>query len=276
MSGGRAVGAALHRVQLRALIAAELRRSLLSTRALAVVLLVAMPLALMALRALFMPESLRSSPTRATSEFAEVFHFFLLRFIVFFANALIFVRLFRGEILEQSLHYTLLAPMRRDVLVAGKYLGGLLTSLLVLLPTTALTYVLVYLPHGGAGLSIMLSGAGLADLAGYLLIVALACLAYGSLFLLAGLYVKNPMVPAVVFLGWEMLTPFLPPLLKSLSFVHYLASFAPVPVSVRAFTLLARPVAWPLALLALVAASAVLVLVAARVARRLEISYAAD
>lgn len=276
MSGGRAEGARLRRIQVRALAAAEVRRSLFNTRALAVVLLIAMPLALMALRALFMPDSLRASPTRATSEFAEVFHFFLLRFIVFFANALIFVRLFRGEILEQSLHYSLLAPMRRDVLVAGKHLGGLVTSLLVLLPTTVLTYVLVYLPHGDAGRSIMLSGAGLADLAGYLLIVFLACLAYGSLFLLAGLYFKNPMVPAVLFLGWEMLTPFLPPLLKSLSFVHYLASFAPVPVTLPAFTLLAQPVARPLALAALVTASAVLVLVATRVARRLEISYAAD
>lgn len=276
MSDGRAEGARLRRIQLRALAAAEVRRSLLSTRALAVVLLIAMPLALMALRALFMPESLRASPTRATSEFAEVFHFFLLRFIVFFANALIFVRLFRGEILEQSLHHTLLAPMRRELLVAGKYLGGLLTALLVLLPTTALAYALVYLPHGGPGISIMLSAAGLGHLAGYLLIVVLACLAYGSLFLLAGLYFRNPMVPAVLFLGWEMLTPFLPPLLKALSFVHYLASFAPVPVSVRAFTLLARPVAWPIALLALLAASAVLLLIATRVARRLEISYAAD
>lgn len=276
MSNGRAEGARLRRIQVRALAAAEVRRSLLSTRALAVVLLIAMPLALMALRAIFMPDSLRASPTRATSEFAEVFHFFLLRFIVFFANALIFVRLFRGEILEQSLHHTLLAPMRRDVLVAGKFLGGLATALLVLLPTTVLTFLLVYLPHGRAGRAIMLSGAGLADLAGYLLIVALACLAYGSLFLLAGLYFKNPMVPAVLFLGWEMLTPFLPPLLKSLSFVHYLASFAPVPVTVRAFTLLAQPVAWPLALVALVAASALLVFLATRVARRLEISYAAD
>jgi ABC-type transport system involved in multi-copper enzyme maturation permease subunit len=276
VSGGRAEGARLRRIQVRALAAAEVRRSLFNTRALAVLLLIAMPLALMALRAIFMPDSLRASPTRATSEFAEVFHFFLLRFIVFFANALIFVRLFRGEILEQSLHYSLLAPMRRDVLVAGKHLGGLVTSLLVLLPTTVLTYVLVYLPHGVAGRSIMLSGAGLADLAGYLLIVTLACVAYGSLFLLAGLYFRNPMVPAVLFLGWEMLTPFLPPLLKSLSFVHYLASFAPVPVTLPAFTLLAQPVARPLALLALVAASAVLILVATRVARRLEISYAAD
>jgi ABC-type transport system involved in multi-copper enzyme maturation permease subunit len=258
------------------LAGAEIRRSLFSKRSLAVVLLVGMPLALMLLRALFMPDSLRASPTRATSEFAEVFHFFLLRFVVFFADALIFVRLFRGEILEQSLHYTLLAPMRRDVLVVGKYLGGLVTAVLVLVPTTVLTYVLVYLPHGSPGVQIMLSGAGLGQLAAYLLIVVLACLAYGALFLLAGLFFKNPMIPAVLFLGWEMLTPFLPPLLKSLSFVHYLASFTPVPVSIRAFSLLAQPVAWPIALLALTAASAALVFLATRVARRLEISYAAD
>ena len=276
MNDNRVAGPRLHRIQMLTLAAAEVRRSLFSKRSLAVLLLIGMPLALMLLRALFMPDSMRASPTRATSEFAEVFHFFLLRFVLFFADALIFVRLFRGEILEQSLHYTLLAPMRRDVLVVGKYLGGLVTAVLVLVPTTVLTYVLVYLPHGRPGLQIMLSGAGLAHLAGYLLIVVLACLAYGALFLLAGLYFKNPMIPAVLFLGWEMLTPFLPPLLKYLSFVHYLASFTPVPVSVRAFTLLAQPVAWPLALLALVAVSAALVFLSTRVARRLEISYSAD
>jgi ABC-type transport system involved in multi-copper enzyme maturation permease subunit len=272
----RVADARLLRLQLRCLATAEVRRSLFSTRALPILLLVGMPLALMLLRALFMPDSLRASPTRATGEFAEVFHFFLLRFVVFFANALVFVRLFRGEILEQSLHYTLLAPLRRDVLVGGKYLGGVLTSLLVLLPATAMTYALVYLAHGRRGLDILLSATGIGHLAAYLGIVVLACLAYGALFLLSGLFFKNPMVPAVIFLGWEMLTPFLPPLLKALSFVHYLASFAPVPVTLRAFTILAQPVPEWIALLALLAATAGLIIVAARVARRLEISYTAD
>ncbi len=74
-----------------------------------------------------------------------------------------------------------------------------------------------------------------------MLIVVLACFSYGALFLLAGLFFKNPMVPAVVFLGWELLTPFLPQLLKSLSLVHYLVSFTPVPVTVAAFAILAQP-----------------------------------
>jgi ABC-type transport system involved in multi-copper enzyme maturation permease subunit len=254
----------------------EIRRSLFSRRSLAVYLLVGMPMALMLLRALFMPSSMRADATHATSEFAEVFHFFLLRFVIFFANAMIFVRLFRGEILEKSMHYTLLAPLRRDVLVVGKYLGGLVASSIILTITTTLTYVLVYLPHGSAGLRILLSGRGVSHLLGYSVIVLLACIAYGALFMLAGLYFKNPMVPAVLFLGWETLTPFLPTFLKVLSFVHYLVSFSPVPVSLGAFALLAQPVPWWLALLALLLSSAALVYLATRAARRLEVTYSAE
>jgi ABC-type transport system involved in multi-copper enzyme maturation permease subunit len=254
----------------------EIRRSLFSRRSLAVYLLVGMPLALMLLRALFMPGSVRANAAHATTEFAEVFHFFLLRFVVFFANAMIFVRLFRGEILEKSLHYTLLAPLTRTVLVIGKYVGGLLSATFILIVTTVSTYVLIYLPHGSAGIQLMLSGKGIANLASYSLIVVLACSAYGALFMAAGLYFKNPMVPAVLFLGWETLTPFLPTFLKALSFVHYLVSFAPVPVSLGAFALLARPVPGWIALSALLISSATLVWIASRVARRLEVTYSAD
>jgi ABC-type transport system involved in multi-copper enzyme maturation permease subunit len=268
--------ARVRRLQVRTLAIAEVRRSLFSARALPLLLLVGMPLVLMILRALFIPGSQRANPSVATTEFAEVFNFFLLRFVVFFANAVIFVRLFRGEILEQSLHLTLLAPLPRRVLVIGKYLGGVLSAVLVLIPATVLTYVLVYLPHGARGFALMFSGDGLAHLASYLLIVVLACISYGAFFLLAGLFFKNPMVPAVLFLGWELLTPFLPQLLKSLSLVHYLVSFTPVPVTVAAFAILAQPVAWWAALAALLAATAVLVWLASLVAGKLEISYSAD
>ena len=273
---GPQTGTSLRKIQFRAIAWTEVRRTLFSKRSLPVYLLVAMPLVLMILRAFFMPSSSRADFTDGTTEFAEVFHFFLLRFIIFFSNAVIFVRLFRGEILEQSLHYTLLAPIRRGVLVAGKYVGGVLSAVLILVPTVIFTYILVYLPHGGPGIRYMLSGASLGHLAAYILIVVLACIAYGALFMLAGLFFKNPMVPAVVFLGWETLTAFLPALLKSLSIVHYLVSFAPVPVKLGAFALLARPVSWWVAILALFVLSAILVFISARVARRLEVTYSAD
>jgi ABC-type transport system involved in multi-copper enzyme maturation permease subunit len=267
---------AVWRTQIAAIARAEVVRSVFSRRALPSYLLVGLPLLLMVLRALFMPDSLRVNATDATNQFAEVFHIFYLRFVVFFTNAMIFVRLFRGEILDKSLHYALLAPLRREVLVVGKYLGGLVASLLILVPTTILTYVLVFLPHGAAGWSRLGTATSLGALAAYLLIVVLASVAYGALFLLAGLFFKNPMVPAVLFLGWEVLTPFLPTLLKYLSFTHYLASFAPVPVRLAAFAVFAQPVAWWAALLALLGAAALLLTLATGAARRLEITYSAD
>lgn len=276
MTAAQPDGGRLWWAQVRTIARSELRRSVFSRRVLPIVLLVGMPLALMLLRAIFMPEAARANVADGTNEFAEVFHIFFLRFVVFFANAVIFVRLFRGEMLEKSLHYTLLAPVRREVLVVGKYFGGLLSALLVLLPAAVLTFGLVYLPHGRKGMAHVLSAEGLGNLASYLLIVVLACLAYGALFLLAGLYFSSPMVPAVLFLGWETLTPFLPTLLKYLSFVHYLISFAPVPVTLGAFALLAEPVARWVALLALSAASAALVFLAGRGAHRLEVTYSAD
>lgn len=276
MTPPRPAGLRLWRPQAWTIARSEIVPSLLGRRALPVLLLVGMPLALMLLRALLMPEVARANLSHATTEFAEVFNLFILRFIVFFTNAVIFVRLFRGEMLDKSLHYTLLAPLRRDVLVVGKYAGGVIASITILVPVTALTYLLVYLPHGAPGLARVWSAAGLHELALYLLIVVLACCAYGALFLLAGLYFKNPMVPAVLFLGWEILTPFLPTFLKYISFVHYLVSFAPVPVTLGAFALLSEPVPRWIACLALLAASAALVVAATRAARRLEVTYSAD
>ena len=106
--------------------------------------------------------------------------------------------------------------------------------------------------------------------------VALACPAYGALFLLAGLYFKNPMVPAVLFLGWEVATPFLPPALKALSIVHYLGSLLPVPPVMGPLAMLAQPVAPWLAILGLLVSIVVLLGLAVRKARRLEVTYSAD
>jgi hypothetical protein len=56
--------------------------------------------------------------------FATIFQFYFLRLAVFFGCAGIFMNLFRGEMLDKSLHFYLLTPMRREVLLAGKYLAG--------------------------------------------------------------------------------------------------------------------------------------------------------
>src|ERR1051325_8898668 len=54
--------------------------------------------------------------------FAALFQFFYLRATIFFGCMGIFSNLFRGEMLEKTLHYYYLTPMRRELLVLGKYL----------------------------------------------------------------------------------------------------------------------------------------------------------
>jgi len=266
----------LWRRQITVLARQEIGRSLFSKRSLAVYLLAAMPIVLALLRALFLPESQRSHPGHTTTEFAQVFHFFLLRFIVFFSAALLFVKLFRGEILERSLHYHLLAPVRREVLTVGKFVGGFLSSSLALSATVLATWILFYLPHGSGALAHISSASGLREIVAYLFITVLACAAYGSLFLLAGLFFKNPMIPAMIFLGWELLTPFLPGFLKLLSVVHYLGSLEPVPISQGPFALMTQPVPGWLAVVALLAITVLLVTLAARKTRSIEVTYSTE
>lgn len=273
MSG---VATSTRRRQLWAVARHEIGRSVLGRRALPVLLLVGMPLSLAALRALFLPAAQRVHVAHSTADFAQMFALFHLRFVVFFACAVLFTKLFRGEILERTLHYSLLAPLHRTVLVLGKFVGGVLASWLVLLPTTAATFVLFHLPHGGNGVRQLLSATGLGHLAAYLGVVALACCAYGALFLLAGLYFRNPMVPALLFLGWETATPFLPPVLKAISVVHYLSSLLPVPPALGPLAVMAQPMEEWLAILGLIAATAAFLAVAVWKASRLEVTYAAE
>jgi ABC-type transport system involved in multi-copper enzyme maturation permease subunit len=254
----------------------EIFRSVFSRRALAVYVLAAMPIVLALLRAVFAPDSVRQDVRQSTPEFAQIFYVFLLRFIVFFGNALLFVKLFRGEILERSLHYTLLAPVRREVLVVGKYLGGLASTFAILGTATAVTFVLIYLPHVSLGLRTVFTPTIIGHLISYLMVVLMACAAYGALFMLAGLYFRNPMVPAILFLGWESLTPFLPPFLKALSLVHYLNSLAPVPPELGPFALLAQPVSAWKAVLGLLVAIVILLWLSARKAKKLEVTYATE
>ena len=52
--------------------------------------------------------------------FAGVFQFFFLRLAIFFGCVGVFTNLFRGEMLDKSLHFYLLTPLRREVLAIGK------------------------------------------------------------------------------------------------------------------------------------------------------------
>ena len=129
---------------------------------------------------------------------------FILRTVVFFGCAWIFMNLFRGDLVDRSLHFYFLSPVRREVLVVGKYLSGLVTSVILFGATTIISLLLLYFPHFYAESSrFFFAGPGLGQLLTYAGITVLACIGYGAFFLVVGLFFRNPIIPALVLYGWE-------------------------------------------------------------------------
>jgi hypothetical protein len=141
------------------------------------------------------------------------------------------MNLMRGEMLDKSLHYYLLAPVRREVLVAGKFISGLIAAITIFCGSVLIQWVGVFIHHPPELLSsFMFAGPGLSHLLSYLLAAALACVGYGSVFLWAGVRYKNPLVPAAAILLWEAANGVLPAMLKKLSIIYWLKSVCPVSI----------------------------------------------
>src|ERR1700683_158046 len=116
--------------------------------------------------------------------FAGIFQFFYMRIAIFFGCVGIFINLFRGEMLDKSLHYYMLAPVRREVLVVGKFLSGLTAAITIFCGSVIIQWVSIFIHHGTQLFgSYMFSGQGLSHLTSYLIAAALACIGYGSVFL---------------------------------------------------------------------------------------------
>jgi len=209
--------------------------------------------------------------------FAALFLFFYLRATIFFGCMGIFSNLFRGEMLEKTLHYYFLTPMRRELLVAGKYLAGLAVALTLFVGSTAAAFLTLSRHFGPAWTDYLYHGPGLSQLGSYLLVAALGCVGYGAVFLMCGLLFRNPLIPAAVVFVWENLNPFLPDLLKKISIIFYLKSLCPVEVPVpppfSVMVVESDPTPMWIAVPGLLAVAAILLVYSAISARQTEINY---
>jgi hypothetical protein len=209
--------------------------------------------------------------------YTVIYNGLILRTVVFFGCAWIFMNLFRGELVDRSLHYYFLSSVRREVLVVAKYLSGLVTAIILFVGATVLAMLLLYLPHFySQSIRFFTEGQGLTQILTYAGITTLACIGYGAFFVVVGLFIRNPIIPAVLLYGWEWLNFLLPPLLKKVSVIHYLTSLLPVPMNEGPFAVVAEPTpAWIAIPSMLIVTLLVLVLAAYRI-RKMEIRYGSE
>jgi ABC-type transport system involved in multi-copper enzyme maturation permease subunit len=256
----------------------EIKKNFFSRRALLLYPAAAMPLVLLTLLAIIPPEADEFENFGMLGQvFAAVYGGLILRTLIFFGCAWIFMNLFRGEVVDRSLHYYFLSPVRREVLVVGKYLSGLLAALVLFSITTVGSMLILYYGRSPAEASeFFFAGPGSRHLLTYLGVTILGCIGYGAVFLLVGLFFRNPIIPGLLLYGWEWINFLLPPGLKKISVIHYLHSLVPVPMSEGPFAVLAEPTPAWMSLPSLLVFTAVVLFLAGRYIRRMEISYAGD
>ena len=261
--------------QIGAILRLELKKNFFGKRSLLVYLLALMPIGLLMLVEL-------GKPARQAEPVSD--HLFDLLQLAnpahgrVFGCAWIFMNLFRGEIVDRSLHYYFLSSVRREVLVTGKYVSGLLTSIILFTTVTIVCMLLVFLSRNFCSqmrASFWMARA-LASCCGMCAITILACVGYGAFFLVVGLFFRNPIIPALLLYGWEWINFLLPPLLKKISVIHYLNSLVPVPISEGPFAVVAEPTpAWISIPGLLIVTALVLILAGTRI-HRMEVRYGSD
>jgi ABC-type transport system involved in multi-copper enzyme maturation permease subunit len=264
--------------QIAAILRLEVEKNFLGRRSFLIYLITFLPLFPLLILAVLTPPG---NEWKDFNKYATIYGFLynglILRTVVFFGCAWIFMNLFRGELIDRSLHYYFLSAVRRDVLLIGKYISGLITSIVLFTSLTVVAMLLLYFPHfSSQSMRFFLEGQGLTQILTYAGITMLACVGYGAFFLVVGLFIRNPIIPALLLYGWEWLNFLLPPLLKKISVIHYLNSLVPVPMSEGPFAVIAEPTPAYIAVPSMLVVAGLVLLLSGYRIRHMEIHYGSD
>lgn len=149
---------------------------------------------------------------------------------VFYGTALI-----ADEVEDRTLTYLFTRPISRGTVLVGKYLGYLVCTSLVVLPSVVLVYFIVVPLLGGS------IGASFPTLVTDIGLLGLGLAVYGALFALIGAWLKRPLLTGLVFVfGWEPVATMVPGYMKNLTVAYYLQGLVPHPVPQDGATSLLR------------------------------------
>jgi ABC-type transport system involved in multi-copper enzyme maturation permease subunit len=257
----------------------DLGRLVRSRRILAPLFLNLAPVAILVLSHLIpLPrdEGLGASGPELATIYSRFFTLWMLRIAVFFTAAALAIQLWRGEVLDKTMHYYLLAPLRRSMLVAGKCIAVVVASTVICAVAAAGAYLALFAWLGPGLGRFLFEGPGLGQLLTYLGVILLGCLGYGAAFTLFGVLFRNPMIPVLALLGWESALFLLPPALKLASVLHYLQGLLPVRPPGGAVALMAAAPSALGSVAGMLAFAAVALALAGWRASRMEILYSTD
>lgn len=267
--------------QIYVLVRNEVRRNLFTRRRIWIYLLALLPVVMILAHAISDRNNVNPAQIETdTQVLAGIVQLYYFRLGIFFACMAIFTWLFRGEMVERTLHYQFLVPVRREVLVVGKFLAGAIIAIASFETAVLACFYFMYSRFGSAGKAYVFDGPGFAQLGSYLLVTALACLGYGAVFLALSLLFKNPIIPGVVIMGWEAIAPIFPARAQRLSITFYLKHLCPVSLPIRGplaiFTIVPEPVSPYIAVLGLLCLTIAILALSCFLIHRMEITYTAE
>ena len=144
-----------------------------------------------------------------------------IRFIVPVLGVFYGTSLIADEVDDKTLTYLFTRPIPRAAVLFGKYFAYLACTVLLVLPSVVLIYLLVA-PIGGT------IGDAFPTLVADLGVLAIGLTAYGAVFAFVGARLKRPVVVGLVFaFGWEPAVLLFPGYLKRLTVAYYVQALVP-------------------------------------------------
>ena len=144
-----------------------------------------------------------------------------IRFIVPVLGVFYGTSLIADEVDDKTLTYLFTRPIPRAAVLFGKYLAYLACTVLLVLPSVVLIYLLLA-PIGGT------IGEAFPALLADLGVLAIGLTAYGAVFAFVGARLKRPVVVGLVFaFGWEPTALLFPGYLKHLTVAYYVEALVP-------------------------------------------------
>ena len=134
---------------------------------------------------------------------------------------------------------------------------------------------MIYFPSSSWA-NFFLEGEGISNLASYVVVTILACVAYGSIFTLAGLVFRNPIVSAFFIGVWEAFYFILPETLQKFTIMHYLQSLLPLVIDRGPFSVVIDPTGAFWCIVILLGIGVTFVGFSGKVLCRTQITYSSD